>query len=147
MSAAQVAEYAFLRAAELTSSSGQQWFAVLKSDSRLVPLSRGNDLETRAGPVMGAGGTTAGAGGGDRSDAAPGVSDGGVPGGPSIGGFGGGDVPYQAIERWTPQQVYQTTLLIQMGSGKEAKFEGYDKAPEIFSAKSVSDEIRAKMPK
>ena len=148
MSAAQVAEFALLRAAELTSSSGQQWFAVLQSTSRQVQLGEENDLDARAGPVLGGGGTSAGAGGGgDRSTATPGISDGGVPGGPSIGGFGGGDVPYQVVERWTPQSVYQTTLLIQMGSGNEASFEGLTTAPEIFAAQDVAAEIRAKMEK
>lgn len=148
MSAAQVAEFALLRAAELTSSSGKQWFAVLESTSRQVQVGEANDLDARAGPVLGGGGTSATAGGGgDRSTATSGIGDGGVPGGPSIGGFGGGDVPYQVVERWTPQTVHQTTLIIQMGSGNQAAFEGLTSAPEIFSAQDVATDIRAKMEK
>ena len=38
LSPAQVAEYALLRAAELTLASGQQWFAVLQTTSRQVQI-------------------------------------------------------------------------------------------------------------
>jgi hypothetical protein len=68
-----------------------------------------------------------------------------VGGGPTTGGFGGGDVPYQVLERWQPPTVSQTVIVIKMGSGAKANFEGLDKVPEIFQAKSVAADIRAKM--
>ena len=147
MKPAQVAEYALLRAAELTLASGQEWFAVLHAANQQVRI--GDDVNTiagRSGSFLTSEATTAGAGGGgDRKSAGAGVGDGAVPGGPSTGGFGGGDVPYQVLERWTPSTVHRTTLLIQMGSGNEASFEGLEEAPEIYSAKKIADDIRAKM--
>ena len=146
MSAAQVAEFAMLRAAELTLASGQQWFAVIGTTTQEVQVGDINRIDGRSGAILGSESTTAGSGG-DRSEAAPGVRDSAVPGGPTTGGFGGGDVPYQVIERWTPPTVNQTALVIQMGSGNQASFEGLETAPEIFSAQAVADEIRAKMAK
>jgi hypothetical protein len=73
------------------------------------------------------------------------VEDATVPGGPSTGGFGGGDVPYQVIERWTPPTVHQTTILVQMSSGQEVSFGDVESAPEIYSAQAVVDQIRGKM--
>jgi hypothetical protein len=146
MKPAQVAEYALLRAAELTLDSGQQWFAVLHTASRPVQPGEVNRIAGRSGSVLTGEATTAGAGGAaSRSGAGAGVDDGSVPGGPSTGGFGGGDVPYQVLERWSPTAVHQTTLLIQMGSGNEATFEGLETVPEILSARTVAEQIRAKM--
>ena len=146
MSPAQVAEYALLRAAELTVSSGQQWFAVLHTASQPVKLGEVNRIAGRSGSVLtGESATATAGGGGDRRTAGAGVDDGAVPGGPSTGGFGGGDVPYQVLERWTPPTVHQTTLLIQMGSGREVSFEGLETAPEVFAAQDVAARIRAKM--
>lgn len=146
MSSEQVAEFALLRAAELTLSSGQEWFAVIEARTRNIEVGDINSIQGRSGSVLSSGSITAGAGGGgDTSSAAPGVGDGAVPTGPSTGGFGGGDVPYQVIERWTPPTVPQTTILIQMGSGNQAAFDGLAQAPEIYSAKAVAEEIRAKM--
>lgn len=146
MTSAQVAEFALLRAAEVTLASGQQWFAVIEARSRNVQLGDINSIQGRSGSVLSSGSTTAGAGGGgDTSSAAPGVGEGSVATGPSTGGFGGGDVPYQVIERWTPPTVPQTTIVIQMGSGNQVSFDGLAKAPEIYSAQAVADEIRAKL--
>jgi hypothetical protein len=146
MSPAQVAEFALLHAAELTLSSGQQWFAVLHTASQKVQVGDVNRIAGRSGSVLtGESATATAGGGGDRRSAGAGIDDGGVPGGPSTGGFGGGDVPYQVLERWTPTTVNQTTMLIQMGSGNQASFEGLETAPEIFSAQEVRDRIRAKM--
>lgn len=145
MKPAQVAENALLRAAELTLESGQEWFAVLHTASQQVQVGDVNRIAGRSGSVLTGESATAGAGGGaDRRGAGAGIDDGGVPGGPSTGGFGGGDVPYQVLERWTPPTVNQTTLLIQMGSGTQASFEGLETTPEIFSARSLADRIRAK---
>jgi hypothetical protein len=146
MTPAQVAEYALLRAAELTLSSGQEWFAVLHTESQKVQAGDVNSIAGRTGPVLTGESTAATAGGiGDRSTATPGISDGGVPGGPSTGNFGSSDVPYQVLERWTPPTVPQTTLLVQMGSGNEANFDGLETVPEIYSAREVAERIRAKM--
>lgn len=147
MNRAQVAEYALLRAAELTLESGQEWFAVLSTTSQQVDASSataGEEIQARGGLAGGASSGT-GSGGGQGGTSSPGVRDATVQGGPSTGGFGGGDVPYQVLERWTPPQVNQTILVIQMGSGAEASFEGLETAPEIFAARAVADEIRAKL--
>jgi hypothetical protein len=144
MSEAQVAEYALLRAAELTLASGQQWFAVLYSDSRDTRVGDINRIDGRTGAILTGESTTAGSGG-DRTGAGPGVEDSPVPGGPTTGGFGGGDVPYQVLERWTPPTVKQTTLIVQMGSGNQASFEGLESVPQIYSAQEVATQIRAKM--
>lgn len=147
MSRAQVAEYALLRAAEFTVESGQEWFAVIDTKSQSVQLARGDsDLQSRTGGFVG-GGESAGTGtGGAGATPSPGgVSDAATRGGPSTGGFGGGDVPYQVLERWTPPKVHQTVIVIQMGKGAKADFEGLDRTPEIFAARSVAAEIRGKM--
>lgn len=146
MSPRQVAEFAMLRAAELTLANGNDWFAVVEAMTRPPDAQDINSIAGRTGSVLTNQATTAGAGGGgDKSSAAPGVSDGIVPGGPSIGGFGGSDVPYQVIERWMPQTPHRTIMVIQMGSGSRASFDGLDKAPEIYSAKAIAREIRSKM--
>ena len=146
MTPAQVAEFALLRAAELTIASGQEWFAVLHTAGQQVQVGDVNRIDGRSGAVLTGESTTAGAGGGgDRSTAGAVVGDGAVPGGPSTGGFGGGDVPYQVLERWTPPTVHQTTILVQMGSGQQASFEDLESAPEIYSAQAVVDQIRSKM--
>ncbi len=147
MSREQVAQFALLRAAELTAAAGQEWFAVTDKKSHAVQLvKKGEDLEGRSGGFVtgeSSGATTAGAG---RSPSG-GVSDGATRGGPSTGGFGGGDVPYQVLERWTPPTVNQTILVIQMGKGSQANLAGLEKVPEIYDAKSVEADIRAKMKK
>lgn len=142
----QVAEFALLRAAEFTSEAGLQWFAVTRKTSRTVSIDpRKNDLSSKTGGSLGGNPTTGTGSGAAGGGTQPGVSNSTTRGGPSTGGFGGGDVPYQVLERWQPAKVPQTILEIQMGSGDEAKFKGLDKAPEIFDAKKVSSEIRAKM--
>ncbi|NLG77315.1 MAG: hypothetical protein GX535_13865 [Xanthomonadaceae bacterium] len=147
MSRAQVAEFAMLRAAELTLESGQEWFAVIETTTQNVQLLEQDDLKARTGGGF-VGGESAGTGaGGAGSTPTPGASDAMTRGGPSTGGFGGGDVPYQVLERWTPPTVPQTVLVIQMGKGDEASFPGLAKAPEIFGAQVVADEIRGKMNK
>jgi hypothetical protein len=147
MSREQVAEYALLRAAEFTAESGQEWFAVIDSRNQNVQLSRAkDDLQARSGGFIAGGesvGTSAGAAGGSPSPG--GVADSATRGGPSTGGFGGGDVPYQVLERWTPPTVYQTVIVIQMGTGTQATFQGLDKAPEIFAANATAAGIRGKM--
>jgi hypothetical protein len=145
MSKKQVAEYAMLRAAEFTAESGQEWFAVIDTKAHKVPLVEAkNDLKARGG--FGGGESTGTGAGGSGGTASPrGTSDSATRGGPSTGGFGGGDVPYQALERWTPPSVYQTVLVIQMGKGEQASFAGVKKAPEIFPASTTAAEIRSKM--
>jgi hypothetical protein len=146
MAPAQVAEFAMLRAAELTIASGKEWFAVLQTSKQQVRVGDLNRIDGRSGSVLTGETTTATAGGGgDRSSATSGVDDGVVPGGPTTGGFGGGDVPYQVLERWRPPTVNQATLIIQMGSGNETTLEGLERTPEFFSAQEVAASIRAKM--
>ncbi len=142
----EVAQLALLRAAELTAESGKEWFAVINTKSQRVALVEPDGgLKNRSGGFMGGpGGASAGSGGGNTSSPR-GVSDASTAGGASTGGFGGGAPPPQVVERWTPPKVYQTIIVIQMGSGEEAKFTGVEKAPEIFSAKTVAEEIRAKI--
>ncbi len=53
--------------------------------------------------------------------------------------------PRTVTERWAPPMVLQTVIVIQMGKGDDASFPGLKKAPEIFSAKTTAEEIRAKM--
>jgi hypothetical protein len=147
MSRAQVAEFAMLRAAELTLESGQEWFAVIESNTQNVQLVEAEDLKNRTGGGF-VGGESAGTGaGGAGASPTPGAADSMTRGGPSTGGFGGGDVPYQVLERWTPPTVPQTVLVIQMGKGDEASFPGLAKAPEIFGASTLAGEIRGKMNK
>jgi hypothetical protein len=144
MKPAQVAEYALLRAAELTLASGQEWFAVLHSASEEVQVGDVNSIAGRSGSILTGESTTAGSGG-DRRGAGAGVDDAGVPGGPTTGGFGGGDVPYQVLERWIPPTVNRTTLVFQMGSGQEVSIPDLESAPEIYSAQEIATQIRAKM--
>lgn len=147
MSREQVAEYALLRAAEFTIESGQEWFAMIDTKNQNVQLSRvKDDLQGRSGGFI-SGGESAGAGtGGAGASPSPGgVADPTTRGGPSTGGFGGGDVPYQVLERWTPPTVHQTVIVIQMGTDTQATFQGRNEAPEIFAAKPTAAEIRGRM--
>jgi hypothetical protein len=147
MSREQVAQFALLRAAEFTAESGKEWFAVINTKTQsVVPAPRKDDLKNRSGGgfLGGPGGSTAGAGG-TGGTASRGTADPTTGGGATAGGFGGGAPPNQVLERWTPPKVPQTVIVIQMGSGEKAEFAGLDKAPEIFSAKTTADDIRAKM--
>jgi hypothetical protein len=141
----QVAEFALLRAAELTAESGQEWFAVIETKSQRVELPVEDNLKARSGGFIGGpGGASTGTGGGNTSSPR-GVSDAGTAGGASTGGFGGGAPPVQLTERWQPPKVFQTIIVIQMGTGEKAAFPGVTQAPEIFAAKTVASEIRGKM--
>jgi len=143
----QVAEYALLRAAEFTTESGQEWFAVIDKKAQKVQLApQKDDLRSRGGGFIdGGGGASTGAGAAGGASSPRGVSDSTTAGGASTGGFGGGAPPTSVTERWTPPRVPQTIIVIQMGTGDQAKFPGLDKAPEIFAAKTVAQDIRAKM--
>ncbi len=147
MSREQVAQFALLRAAEFTAESGKEWFAVINTKNQKVQLAQSEeDLKGRSGGgfLGGPGGSSTNAGG-TGAPATRGTVDAQTGGSATAGGFGGGAPPTQVLERWTPPSVPQTVIVIQMGSGEEAKFPGLDKAPEIFSAKTVASEIRAKM--
>ena len=145
MSASQVAEYALLRAAELTLESGNEWFAILSATTQEVAAGQANDLQARAGPNLGGGNVSAGGGSG-QVPAGPGVDNAAPQTGPNLGGFGGGgDVPYQVLERWNAPIVNETVMIIHTGSGDEAAFQGVTTQPEILSAAATRDEIRAKM--
>jgi hypothetical protein len=145
MTRQQVAEYALLRAAEFTAESGQEWFAVIETKTQKVALSNKDDLRSRSGAIIGGpGGASAGSAGGQAASPR-GTSDASTAGGASTGGFGGGAPPTAVTERWVPPQVTQTVYMIQMGKGEKAEFAGVKKTPEIFSAKTTAEEIRAKM--
>lgn len=142
----QVAQFALLRAAEFTTESGQEWFAVIEKTSQNVVLAeKSGDLSARTGGTLGGNPTATTGSGAPTGGTSTRSAESSTRGGPSTGGFGGGDVPYQVLERWEPPKVIQTVLVIQMGSGDQAKFPGLQKAPEIFDAKKVSSEVRATM--
>ena len=146
MSRERVAEFALLRAAEFTQESGQEWFAVITTKTQSVQLVPSkDDLKTRSGGFIGGPGGSSTASGGTGAPATRGTADAQTGGNATAGGFGGGAPPTQVLERWTPPKVPQTVIVIQMGSGEQAKFPGLDKPPEIFSAKTVASDIRAKM--
>lgn len=146
MTKQQVAQYALLRAAELTSQAGQEWFAVIDTRTQKVELrNKKDDLDARSGGFVTGESTGTGAGGAGRTPGSTGTTDSSTRGGPSTGGFGGGDVPYQVLERWKPPMVPQTVIIIQMGKGAQARFDGLDKPPQIYDAKSVAAEIQGKM--
>jgi hypothetical protein len=147
MSREQVAQFALLRAAELTTESGQEWFAVITTKTQNVQLAQTKeDLKNRSGGgfLGGPGGSSTGAGG-SGAPASRGTADSQTSGGANAGGFGGGAPPSGVLERWQPPTVPQTVIVIQMGKGEQASFPGLSKAPEIFSAKTVATDIRAKM--
>jgi hypothetical protein len=147
MSREQVAQFALLRAAELTTAAGQEWFAVTDKKTQAVQLvKKQEDLKGRSGGIVTGESSGTATGGSGRSPSG-GVSDGGTRGGPSTGGFGGGDVPYQVLERWTPPTVHQAIIVIQMGKGTQANLPGLDQTPEFYDAKAVAADIRAKMSK
>lgn len=129
-SAHEIAEYAMKRAADLAAEQHQEWFAVLTTTNRMVPLGVPDDLQTRAGNFMGTG---AGAG-----PSAP------IAGAPSTdsrnntGTFGGSPVPDDVLETWQPRRVRQTILVIELGSGDAGTFPGLDHTPEIFPATPAS---------
>ena len=147
MTREQVAQFALLRAAEFTAESGKEWFAVINTKTQsVVPAPPKDDLKNRSGGgfIGGPGGSSTGAAG-TGAPATRGTADAQTGGSATAGGFGGGAPPTQVLERWTPPKVLQTAIVIQMGSGEQASFAGVDKAPEIFSAKTTADDIRAKM--
>jgi len=124
--AREIAQYAMKRAGDLAAEQHQEWFAVLTTTNRLVPLGVADDLQTRAGNFMGTG--------------AGGTTPPSVAGAPSTGSrnntgtFGGQAVPNDVLETWQPRRVRQTILVIELGSGDKASFPGLDKQPEIFPA-------------
>lgn len=139
-----VANYALLRAAELTSESGFEWFAVLSTSVKDIEVGSADDMASRTGQFMGNPNSATTGAGSDQS-AGSGGGDANVAMGPSTGGFGGGDVPPAVLERWKPKKVVQALLIIQMGKGDNATFPDVTKQPEIFDAKSTTEEIRAAM--
>lgn len=133
----EVVKFAMLRAAEFTQESGYEWFAIMSSSFNNVEVGGADDLAGRTGQFMGP--TQAGMGSGtDVNGNNPNVNL-----GPSTGGFGGGDAPPAMMERWQPKKVPQAVLIIQMGKGDQAKFEGVTKQPDIFDAKSTIAELTA----
>jgi len=138
-----VANYALLRAAELTSEAGFEWFAVLSTTVKDVEVGSADDMSSRTGQFMG--NVTAGSGAGSDQSAGRGGGDSSVAMGPSTGGFGGGDVPPAVLERWKPKKVVQALLMIQVGKGDNATFPDVTSQPEIFDAKATIEEIRATM--
>jgi hypothetical protein len=147
MTREQVAEFALLRAAEFTAESGLEWFAVTQTKTQKVALvPKNDDLRSRSGSIIGGpGGASTGSGSAGASASPRGATDSATAGGASTGGFGGGAPPTAVTERWVPPMVLQTVLVIQMGKGDDASFPGLKKTPEIFSAKTTAEEIRAKM--
>ena len=141
----QVANFALLRAAEFTQEKGFEWFAVIGSTVREVEAGSSDDLAGRTGNFMGH--ESASGGAGSDLKAGAGGGDGNVQFGPTTGGFGGGDVPPSVLERWRPRTSEQAVLIIQMGNGDQANFEGVTKQPEIFEAKSTAEEIRESIKK
>jgi len=139
-----VANYALLRAAELTSESGFEWFAVLSTSVKDIEVGSSDDMASRTGQFMGNPDSTTTGAGSDQS-AGSGTNESNVPMGPSTGGYGGGDVPPAVLERWKPRKVVQALLVIQMGKGDNASFPGVTTQPEIFDAKTTAEEIRATM--
>ncbi len=140
-----VAKFAMLRAAELTQDAGNEWFAVIKAETRDLAAGGGSDLRDKTGPSFSTGtGASASMGSASQAGSPPGVADAAVPNGPTTGGFGGGDVPYQVLERWRPSQSAQTTVVIQMGSGDQASFPRLTTQPTIYAATDVIEQIRGK---
>jgi hypothetical protein len=139
-----VANYALLRAAELTSEAGFEWFAILSTSVKSIELGSEDDLSTRTGAFIG-NTATAGTGAGSDQSAGVGRGDATVPSGPTTGGYGGGDVPPAVLERWKPRKVEQAVLIIQMGKGDNASFPDLTTKPEIFGATATIEEIRATM--
>jgi hypothetical protein len=145
MTRAQVAEFALLRAAEFTAESGLEWFAVTETKTQKVALVAKDDLKSRSGSIIGGPGGASTGSAGSNAASPRGTSESSTAGGGSTGGFGGGAPPTAVTERWVPPMVLQTVIVIQMGKGEEASFPGLKKAPQIFSAKTTAEEIRAKM--
>jgi hypothetical protein len=145
MTREQVAEFALLRAAEFTAESGLEWFAVTETKTQKVALVAKDDLKSRSGSIIGGPGGASTGSAGSNAASPRGTSESSTAGGGSTGGFGGGAPPTAVTERWVPPMVLQTVIVIQMGKGEEASFPGLKKAPQIFSAKTTAEEIRAKM--
>lgn len=139
-----VANYALLRAAELTSEAGFEWFAVLSTTVKDIEVGSADDMASRTGQFMGNPNSTTSGAGSDQS-AGSGGSDSSIAMGPSTGGYGGGDVPPAVLERWKPRKVVQAALVIQVGKGDNASFPDVTSQPEIFDAKATIEEIRAAM--
>lgn len=139
-----VANYALLRAAELTSEAGFEWFAVLSTSVKSIEIGGEDDLSTRTGAFIG-NMSGAGSGAGADQSAGSGTNDASPQSGAATGGYGGGDVPPVVLERWKPRKVEQAVLIIQMGKGDNASFPDLTTKPEIFGAKATAEEIRAMM--
>ncbi|MGA9658670.1 MAG: hypothetical protein WBQ60_06195 [Asticcacaulis sp.] len=142
MKAEKVKAYAYLRAAELTKESGNEWFAVLSSKTQPAVSGAGADIASHGGSFMG-NGPSASSGAGSDVSAGNGGGNSSVPNGPTNGGFGGGgDIPGQVLERWGAKTNLQTILIIQPGKGDQASFPGAVSQPEIFAAEDTIKTIK-----
>ncbi len=139
-----VAQYAMLRAAEIAQETGNEWFAVISSTTREIDANTAASALGANGSIIGTEVTGTGAGGARGGSGAGNAT---VGGSGTFGGFGGSDVPYQAMEKWRPVNVQQTVVIIQVGSGDGATFPGAVTQPEIFDAKTTAEEIRATIKK
>jgi hypothetical protein len=131
MSRRSVAEAALRQAAQTTVDQGQEWFFVRTTMSERINAEEVGSLED-LNRSEGTAGNNVGdqIGGGNAGNAATAGVD---PGAVGVGT----QAPSGLIERRPPRRVYQTVLVIQMGSGDEVTITGMSEAPEIFDAAAI----------
>ena len=110
----EVVKFALRGAAEFSAGRGEEWFAVIDSQTRKVNIAVAGNLADRTGHFLG-----------DHT--------------PSGGTMGGPQVPINVLERLNGRLIYQTILTIQPGSGDRASFPGVHQAPQIFPAAARQD--------
>ena len=137
MAREKVVQLALLRAAEFTTESGQEWFALLSSVTKSIKSGApdDSDVASKGGHFMGAGAEAGGSTG--VADGKGAIDNASNPAGPLV--------PNSLMERWRGANLYQTVLIIQMGSGDNASFEGVVKSPQILPAAATAEAIRSKL--
>ncbi len=131
----EVAAAALRQAAQTAVDQGKEWFFVRETTTQRIDLSQVGSLEDLDRGSTAAQDTSRGAGGGEAGSRGSGT---GVTFGADPSSVGlGTQAPSGLIERRPPRRVYQTVLLIQVGSGDEVRITGMSEAPEIFDAQAL----------
>jgi len=129
---------ALRQSAQTAVDHGQEWFFVRSTMTDRVDLSTVGALEDLNRGGGSANDTSAGAGGGESGsrNSGTGATNGADPGTVGVGT----QAPSALIERRPPRRVYQTVMVIQVGSGDEVSITGMTEAPEIFDAHALLEE-------
>lgn len=133
----EVATEAMRRAAQLAIETGNQWFIVSTATTRRIDLNTAGELSALTQ------GTNNIEGAPDINVSEASQSGGhGATAGSDPGAVGvGTNVDPRVLERRPARMAYQTTLLIQVGSGNSATVENAGADLQIFDAAAISEQL------